>query len=432
MSEQMIKRQWTKLDNAAKAFPPTAQKSDTRVFRFSCELFEDVDEKLLQTALDKVLKEFPHFLCVLRQGFFWYYLEQSELRPVVKQESRTPCAELYRHGYRNLLFRVTYYKKRINLEIFHSLADGSGAVQFLRSLVLNYIIEKHGEDFHGAVPYLDSTSSVSEKSRDSFTEYYQNGKEKRTLPSKKAFIFKGPKRDDDSVLVIEGRVSVKAMLDLAHRYHTTLTGFVTAVFIYSVGMEMSVRNRNLPVVIGIPVNLRKYFSSQTARNFFAMSSIEYQFSSADDSFESIVEAVDRSMKENITKERLAEVMNSFAQLEHNFIVRIAPLPLKDLVISAERNKRDNYSTSVVSNLGAITMPEAVRPYINAFSVISSTLVMQLCLCSYEDKLDLGFTTALVDTELQKNFFRTLTKMGLEVELFCSDFDEDGGDENAVL
>ena len=53
---------WRKLDNAAKAFPPTVKKSDTRVFRFSCELFEGIDQKTLQLALDKAVLEFPHFL----------------------------------------------------------------------------------------------------------------------------------------------------------------------------------------------------------------------------------------------------------------------------------------------------------------------------------------------------------------------------------
>ena len=79
---------WIRLDNAAKVFPPTVKKTDTRVFRFNCRLFEDIQPELLQSALDKVVAEFPHFLYVIRQGLFWYYFEQSKLKPVVTPGKR--------------------------------------------------------------------------------------------------------------------------------------------------------------------------------------------------------------------------------------------------------------------------------------------------------------------------------------------------------
>ena len=36
----------------------------------------------------------------------------------------------YHRNRRNLLFEVTYYKNRINLEVFHALTDGTGALGF--------------------------------------------------------------------------------------------------------------------------------------------------------------------------------------------------------------------------------------------------------------------------------------------------------------
>ena len=45
-------RRWRKLDNAAQAFPAATGKKDTRVFRFYCMLKEDVQEELLQRALE--------------------------------------------------------------------------------------------------------------------------------------------------------------------------------------------------------------------------------------------------------------------------------------------------------------------------------------------------------------------------------------------
>ena len=39
--------QWRKLDNAALAFPAVTGKNDTRVFRFYCELKEEIKEENL-------------------------------------------------------------------------------------------------------------------------------------------------------------------------------------------------------------------------------------------------------------------------------------------------------------------------------------------------------------------------------------------------
>ena len=66
---------WQRLDNAAKIFPSNSTKSDTKVFRFCCELTEPVDPVLLQPALEATLESFPLYRAVLKRGLFWYYFE---------------------------------------------------------------------------------------------------------------------------------------------------------------------------------------------------------------------------------------------------------------------------------------------------------------------------------------------------------------------
>lgn len=41
---------------------------------------------------------------------------------------------------------MTYIKKRINFEVFHVLTDGTGASEFVRELVKNYLYLAHHED----------------------------------------------------------------------------------------------------------------------------------------------------------------------------------------------------------------------------------------------------------------------------------------------
>ena len=66
---------WRKLDNAALAFPLVTDKNDTRVFRFYCQLKEEVNSEILQQSLDQTMEKYPLFQAVLRKGLFWFYLE---------------------------------------------------------------------------------------------------------------------------------------------------------------------------------------------------------------------------------------------------------------------------------------------------------------------------------------------------------------------
>lgn len=52
--------------------------------------------------------------------------------------------------------------------------------------------------------------------------------------------------------------------------------------------------------------------------------------------------------------------------------------------------------------------------------------MQLCACSFQDNLQLGFTCAFFRYRYSKRiFFRTLTSYGIDVELRCNDFYSEG-------
>ena len=82
---------------------------------------EDVKEEILQQAVEKALEKYPLFLSVMRKGLFWHYLEKINLKPVVTEEFKEPCRNLYVRDKKSLLFEVTYYKRRINFEVFHAL-----------------------------------------------------------------------------------------------------------------------------------------------------------------------------------------------------------------------------------------------------------------------------------------------------------------------
>ena len=71
---------------------------------------------------------------------------------------------------------------------------------------------------------------------------------------------------------------------------------------------------------------------------------------------------------------------------------------------------------VVSNVGKVKLPEEISPFVESFSVFASTAKLQVCVCSCGDTLSVGFSSRYEDTDIQRNFFRLLSGMGVDVEI----------------
>lgn len=408
--------EWTRLDNAAKIFPPTSNDRDTKVFRFACELFERVEPFLLQEALDETIEVFPLYKSVLRKGFFWYYFETSNLHPVVEEEALPVCAKIYNENRRNLLFRVLYYKNRISLEIFHALSDGTGALWFMKSLLYRYLIRKYKDTLSYQKLKFDYEASVRQKMDDSFLKYYTGKRISLVVNNERAYHIRGTRREENRMQLLEGTMSVKAVLGAAHEYNTTLTVYVTALFMYSIYKNMSERGKRRPVVLSVPVNLRNYFESESARNFFSTINISYHFGKNRTDMEEVIKSVSESFARELTEERLKNQIERLAALEHNVFARAVPLALKDLTLQLANRINERGITAALSNVGKITIPAEFTPYIRQFDVFTSARRPQICMCSYGDNLVISFTSPYSDTDIQKTFFQTLSKKGIDVKI----------------
>lgn len=410
-----IPLEWTRLDNAAKIFPPTTNEKDTKVFRFVCELNEEIDKETLQQALDNTMTLFPMYRSILRRGLFWYYFENTEIKPEVAHEHKLPCSMIYQQNRKNLLLNVSYFDKKINVEIYHALADGTSAMIFLKTLVYHYITIKHNQDFGQKLPKLDYDASFTQKSDDSFLKHYTGDKKLlNKIRLNKAYHITGRRYIDNRLKVIDGEMSVKKVLELAHRYDTTLTVFLTALYLQAIDMDMPARGKRYPVVLTVPVNLRTYFPSVTARNFFATITISYDFGKNSNRLEDIIREVKNTFERELTEESLRKHMNRLSALEHNAFMRVVPLIIKDYVLGLANNINNRGITASLSNVGKVTVTEELESYIHKFECFTSTKRPQICMCSFKDRLVISFASPFIGTDIQKNYFRMLSNEGIEI------------------
>jgi len=405
-------RQWSTLDNAAKIFPPTSSRRDTKVFRVTCELNEHVDPAILQNALDKTMLQFPLYSSVLKKGLFWYYLEQSGLKAKVKEEYRYPCSPLYYEDKKSLLFEVTYYKKGINVEVYHALSDGAGAIHFLRTLVFYYIKEKYREQIsHDLTFDYDATSA--ERGLDSFAKYYNGESVKLKSDLKKSFHIRGERFPSYKLGLIEGRMSANSVLKAAKANGLTLTEFLTAVLIHSIHEIMTLRDEKRPVSISIPVNLRSFFPTESARNFFSTMTISHDFKTQGSSLEEIMAATKLSFQERLTKEKISAKMNGLYAWQDSFVAKLVPLMIKIYVLKIINWFADKEVTATMSNLGRLSMPEETMGFIKRFDSFISTKRLHICLTTFNDVLAISFTSSFMLSDVQKHFFRTLIAYGVD-------------------
>lgn len=389
----MIKRRgnWYTLDNAAKLYPPVASKNDPKIFRFSCELKEQVDKWKLQDALDKTVEQYPVFNSEIKTGFFWHYLEISSVKAMVKEETKHPCSCLKT----KLLFEVTYYKNRINLEVSHALSDGTGSLEFMKSLIKNYL----GGNEKNNIPY-------PEQEIDSYTKYYTPKFSLRNKGSTRAFQIKGKKYTENRLKIMEGIVNTNAIKKDAKQRDCSITVYLTALLIKSILLSYPSKIKKKPIVITIPVDLRKHFPSKSVRNFFNVIHVRYKKTESD-SFENILAEVKKQFEEQLDEKQIQMTMNKNAFYEKLLFVRLIPLVFKNIVLKYSYQYSRLYHTLTLSNIGKINVEKKYAKRIRLLSVFTSTDGMQVCVCSMKDTMVITFTSHFLDTNMQQHFFKEL-------------------------
>lgn len=404
---------WYKVDNVAKVFLATHNERDTRSLRVSCTLTEPIKPELLQKALDATIKRRPQFQVRIRRGLFWHYLETTDVKPVVSKEHARPCPVLYGQDYTGILhYSVTYFHNRINVELFHALSDGTGALEFLNILVQNYLRLIHPDEMQDVSIGLGA--SADDLSQDSFKKFYsRNGKSAGHV--QKSYHIHGLKLPYNQLQFFEVSMPSAELLKLSKQYQISLSSLIGAKLMMAIYDDMPALKRKQPISISMPVNLRNYYPSETARNFFNNVSISHIFT-GDETLESLAKEYDAKLKNILQPEQIRSQMDHYQFLEHLFFIRMIPLFIKQPVVRFFSKKEGKRVSAVISNLGVMKLPAPMQQYVIKYTAFCSHNELFMTICSYQDEMVLGITSGYRNTGVLKNFVRSFSKEGIPVTL----------------
>ena len=415
------KLRWVPLDNAAKIYPAARNQNWSNVFRLSATLTEAVDAEILQSALDVTVRRFPSMAVRLRRGFFWYYLEQLQSAPKVRGEHSYPLARMPKEETRQCAFRVIAYGNRIAVEMFHSLTDGNGALIFLKTLVAEYLHQKHGlwiPAEHGVLGRLEEP--VPEELEDSFLKHA--GTVPASRKASDAYKLTGTLETDGFLHVTCLQMPVDVLLKKAKAQGVTLTTYLCAAMMLAIQeiqrKKVPEPSRQRPVKVLIPVNLRPLFGSRTLRNFVLYTTPEMDPRLGEYTFPEICALVHHHMGTELNDKKMRAMITANVSSEKSLLLKAVPLFLKNPVMKAVFNAvGERKSCLSLSNLGAVKLPEEMAPYVQRLDFIlgvQSTSPYNCGVISWGNTLYLNLIRNIREPELEYALYRVLRELGVPV------------------
>lgn len=406
---------WRKLDNYAKLFPLASTKRYKTVFRMSVVLKENIESDILKQAVKIALNKFKYFKVKLKKGLFWYYFENNTKEPIIEEENDYPCKFIDLPLNNDYLFSVTYFEKKINLEIFHCLTDGSSALHFFKEIIYNYIEIKY---MNNESTNLTKEREVKYNTEDIYSKNYDK-KIKVKRDKTKAYILKGKTLPPGVVSVTHEFVSSARIKEVAKELDASTTQFFTSCLIYAIHEEgVKKEKSSRKVKIQVPVNLKKYFPSITISNSFSYIDVNVD-TKKEKTFENILKEVKKQFIEKLTEEELLKTIAINLKLGNNALLKLVPLFIKKIVVARAHREFRKYNTTTLSNIGRIGIISEYKPYIDKFLLLiapENVEKIKCTICAYEDKMVFSFASVLEDKNIENKFKEILESFEIPVQI----------------
>ena len=140
----------------------------------------------------------------------------------------------------------------------------------------------------------------------------------------------------------------------------------------------------------------------------------------DYTFEEIVIQVRNYMRYFINEKYLRGDITTNASTQRNPFIRVVPLFIKDFVVRQFYTRvQDKNSSAGLTNMGALKVPEDMKPYIERFDIYMGQPFSSRTNCavvSFEDTLTINFASSIMETDVERYFFRRLVKDGIHVTI----------------
>lgn len=403
------------VDNASILFLSLIRPYHTNSFRFSMTLKQSVCPDTLQQAVNRIHKRFPSVIAGLRQDFL-HYRQVAAATPPIVQPDPGLLKPMTAEELRNCCFRVYYQDNTVSIEAFHALTDGYGAITTFTTLIAEYLHILQDVEIPVGITRLDvQTDPQPHEVADSFLELADAPP--RHLPSRFSYLPPRPKNPDWQVRYSSLTLDIPALLDTAHRYGVTLNTLLTTVLAASV-MELQIKEKGHkklnPVRIMVPIDLRRMIGNRTLRNFSLYTLPTMESHQHNLPIGELCKVFEAQLKVQLSKENQAAMVSYNVRTQNAWYFRFIPWKLKSALMRiGYRFFGESNSSLTLTNLGRVSLPKELLPYVEDFRCWLTPRVSSPYGCSvlsFGNKLTLNMSRFGEKDEVGEIFFRKLKNL----------------------
>jgi hypothetical protein len=326
--------------------------------RIVAALTMQIHPDILSASLQEAMDRFPHFAVGIQSSDGKVVFRQIDTEvPVFEDNASQPVtfSDPALHGY---LFKVTYAHKTVNFDFHRALADESGMMTFVKSVLYNYLERSSYPVVTGGAIKLLSSEFFKAEGDDAMIRL-------EDVPASRPVWYMDAKAvvpaDSDNVEeeVVHIRVPVaklrKEYSDIVNIPVTYIAPLFSHAVHELIGGEIETGEY---VVASVNVNLRPYYPSATMRPYQTPIYLAYNRNLSDYPYSTVLMSQKKLLEAQLKQDTLAySAQRRITEIEWAFE---APAGEIDERFNAIQEKVRAKSTYDISGLGHVILPESMQ------------------------------------------------------------------------
>ncbi|MDO4639540.1 MAG: alcohol acetyltransferase [Leptotrichia hongkongensis] len=463
---------WYELDAFAKTYSSIISEGRTTCFRLSALFYENIDLEILEKVVISLEKKYPFYNSELKKGIFWNYLQQKKTHFMIEEEKTYPCTDIQKDN----PLRIIYFNNKLSIEIAHFLTDGKGAALFFQDLIEEYLekryflenfekdkkdnliyktekkkeieiekinkiinfgkkINKNEKDFENKKSeknffektreLLGNDNGLKNSQKNEYVDLYEKYMRKvsKETTIKSAFHLPIKILEKGQYHITTGEIDVESLKEESKKYGTTIGKYLLSVY-FKILLDRYSQAKN-PIVIGVPVDLRKIFEETTYRNFFINITPSVDASLGAYSLSEIITYLDNYFALKITKKEFYKSIYKAMNPMQNIIIKSVPYLIKRMFFPFifDYYGERGYTTGF-SNLGILKVDKKYRKYLKGLRFLpppSKRCKIKMGVVSDCKKVYVNFGNLTANYDIERDFFVYLRKRGIKSKIITNYF-----------
>ena len=223
--------------------------------------------------------------------------------------------------------------------------------------------------------------------------------------------------------ITTGEIDVESLKEESKKYGTTIGKYLLSVY-FKILLDRYSQAKN-PIVIGVPVDLRKIFEETTYRNFFINITPSVDASLGAYSLSEIITYLDNYFALKITKKEFYKSIYKAMNPMQNIIIKSVPYLIKRMFFPFifDYYGERGYTTGF-SNLGIFKVNKKYEKYLKGLRFLpppSKRCKIKMGVVSDCKKVYVNFGNLTANYDIERDFFVYLRKRGIKSKIITNYF-----------